>query len=73
MVVTFYRTTNDGQKRIGRVRYDKVAGLTYSNAGIRLADLLFENGKDTPEKIEAAMRRAPLRFDGAYLRASFSE
>lgn len=70
MVVTFYRTTESGSKERGRVTYEN-GKLESKDKG--LLRLLFANGDDTPEKIEAAMRGAPRRFDGAYLRASFSE
>jgi len=69
VVVTFYRTTASGSKERGRVTYEN-GKLESKDEG--LLRLLLD-GADTPEEIEAAMRNAPRRFDGAYLRASFSE
>lgn len=63
MVVIFYRTTAEGSREVARVE-NRGGVLDGPRAYV---DLLLGKGQG----IEQAMRDAPRRFDGAYLRAEF--
>jgi hypothetical protein len=72
MMVVFYRTLPSGSTRDGRIVLD--AGRLAVEGAEHEAEVLFE-GVDRADlaAVEAAMRDAPRRFDGAYLRAEFVE
>jgi hypothetical protein len=67
----FYRTTANGQVEIARISYDQ-RGLTYEGpeAPAMLQMLLGDLDPVTPNGIRTAIRNAPIRFDGSYLRAA---
>lgn len=78
MRVTFYATRPDGSGQ------DVVATIALQGAEIvytgaeSYVQLLFdrgqlEQGAEAVEAVREAMRLAPYRFDGAYLRASYEE
>ena len=68
MKVIFYRTTSSGSKKIGEISNDG-GELSTSSAQDEL-DFLLENVDPGDAKaVDAALRRAPIVFDGAYLRA----
>jgi len=67
MILEFFRTTSTGQQKIGQIEYDK--GVLQTDDSCRpFAFTLF--GEDLSDKhIVDAMKNAPIRFDGAYVRA----
>lgn len=68
--VIFYRTTATGQREVARISYGQ-GGLRYEGveATAMLQMLLGDLDPRTPNGIRDAIRNAPIRFDGAYLRA----
>ncbi len=71
MVVNFYKTTKNGSEVLGSVTYTgtKITGPS------KLIKLLF---KDDPSQmtvfeITDIFKNAPVRFDGAYLRAEYKD
>lgn len=71
MKVTFYLTTTKGPKKLGDVTF-KAGKLTVGGGVRRDADILFEGvDRSDANAVATAMQRAPIRFDGAYLRAEF--
>lgn len=66
----FYRTTKTGQRAIGRISFDG-SDFVFTGEGERLVNILMQGvHKSDSLSIYEAMRKAPIRFDGAYLRAA---
>ncbi len=68
MRVTFYETTVRGSEVTGRIEYEAGTLASYDADG-ELEFLLRGVDRDDPAAVEAALRDAPRRFDGAYVRA----
>lgn len=74
MQVVFYLTRVDGQEVAATITLDDAGQLQVTGSAGYL-DLLFDAGQREagPEAMAQAMRDAPSRFDGSYLRAEFQE
>jgi hypothetical protein len=72
--VTFYETTLEGQQAVGAVTFEDGKPTGSGDDGKALLDLLLD-GVDRSDRdaVLEAMRLAPERFDGAYLRAAYED
>lgn len=77
MKVTFYSTRGDGrQEVIAEISFSPSHGLELTgSAAAGCAELLFDQDQRDAggAAVEQAMREAPQRFTGTYLRAVFEE
>jgi hypothetical protein len=70
MRVIFLRTTTTGQDPAGVIVYQN-GRLTIDQEAQALADhLLRDVDRSNAQAVEAALRQAPQKYDGAYLRAA---
>jgi len=75
MVLTFYRTTTEGSVEIGRATLAEDGKVHITDKAVRgMVEHLLE-GVDQGNRaaVEEALRKAPVVFDGAYLRAGVEE
>ena len=74
MVVIFYRTTAKGQEEAGRITYDGTDPQPSNEYAGHLMAVLLE-GVDPKDRTQVAkaLRAAPGRFDGSYLRAALED
>ena len=74
MVVIFYKTTETGQKEAGRILYNgRTLQATSEQAGHLMDTLLQGVDRTKPDQVEKALRSAPQRYTGSYMRAAFEE
>lgn len=72
--VTFYRTKVGGQEIVGTVTLDGGKVVSGGDDGKDLLALLLDSvDRSDEDAVRKAMRQAPERFDGAYLRAAYDE
>jgi hypothetical protein len=74
MVVVFYKTTATGQAVAGHIFYDGETLRPVGALATGLLETLMEGvDRSVPAQVEKALRAAPQRFDGSYMRAAFEE